>query len=44
MSRNRTEKWPVMYLDKSWCNAHHGKELAWIEKDKVTGGTLAGEK
>lgn len=44
MRRNRTEKRPVVYLDETWCNAHHGKELAWVEKDKVTGGTLGGVK
>ena len=44
MRRNRTEKRPVVYLDETWCNAHHGKELAWVEKDEVTGGTLGGVK
>ena len=42
MRRNRAEKRPVVYLDETWCNAHHGKEKAWVEKDHVTGGTLGG--
>ena len=40
MRRNRTEKRPVVYLDETWCNEHHGKELAWVEKDTVIGGAL----
>lgn len=44
MRRNRSEQQPVVYLDETWCNAHHGKELAWVEKDEVTGGTLGGVK
>lgn len=44
MRRNRSEKRPVVYLDETWCNAHHGKEKAWVEKDKLTGGTLGGVK
>ena len=44
MRRNRIEKRPVVYLDETWCNEHHGKELAWVEKDTVTGGTLGGVK
>ena len=44
MRRNRLEKRPVVYLDETWCNAHHGKEKAWVEKDVVTGGTLGGMK
>ena len=35
---------PVVYLDETWCNAHHGKEKAWVEKDEVTGGSLGGIK
>ena len=44
MRRNRSENRPVVYLDETWCNAHHGKEKAWVERDEVTGGTLGGIK
>ena len=44
MRKNRTENKPVVYLDETWCNAHHGKQLAWVEKDTMTGGTLGGVK
>ena len=40
MRRNRSEKRPVVYLDETWCNTHHG----WVEKDRLTGGTLGGVK
>ena len=29
MRRNRTEKRPVVYLDETLCNVHHGKEIGW---------------
>ena len=44
MRRNRSENRPVIYLDETWCNAHHGKERAWVERDGITGGTLGGIK
>ena len=44
MGRNTTGKRPVVYLDEICCNEHHGKELAWVEKDALTGGTLGGVK
>ena len=40
MRRNRSEMRPVVYLDETWCNAHHGKKKAWVEKDEMTRGTL----
>ena len=39
--RNHTEGRPVVYLDET---AHDGKDKAWVEQDKVTGGTLGGVK
>ena len=42
--KNREEKKPVVYLDETWCNAHDGKEKAWVQKDTVTGGTVGGVK
>ena len=39
---NRVEKKPVVYLDETWANSHDGKDLAWVEKDPVTGGTIGG--
>lgn len=36
------EKNPVVYLDVTMRNEHHGKELDWAKKDNVTGGTLCG--
>ena len=32
----------VVYLDETWANSHDGKDLAWVEKDLVTGGTIGG--
>ena len=32
----------VVFLDETWANAHDGKDLAWVEDDAVTGGTLGG--
>ena len=40
MRRNRREKRPVVYVNETWCNEHLGKELACVEKDTVTGGTV----
>ena len=42
MRKNREEKRSVVYLDETWCNAHDGKDVAWVEKDDVTGGTVGG--
>ena len=43
MRQNRTEGRPVVYLDETWCNAHDGKDKAWVEKDTTCrGGTLGG--
>ena len=43
MRRNRTEGRPVVYLDETWCNAHDGKDKAWLESDKTCrGGTIGG--
>ena len=41
---NRVEKRPVVFLDETWANSHDGKDLAWVEEDTVTGGTLGGVK
>ena len=40
MRQNRADKKPVVFLDETWANAHDGKDLAWVEDDAVTGGTL----
>ena len=32
----------MVYLDETWANAHDGKSKAWLEDDKVTGGTKGG--
>ena len=42
MMQNREEKRPVVYLDETWANAHDSKNKAWVEQDKITGGTLGG--
>ena len=42
MMQNRADKRPVIYLDETWANSHDGKNLAWVEDDEVTGGTLGG--
>ena len=44
MMQNRADKRPVIYLDETWANSHDGKNLAWVEDDEVTGGTLGGVK
>ena len=44
MRRNRIEKRPVVYLDETWCNAHDGRDKAWVVTDDVTGGTIGGVK
>ena len=33
---------PVIFLDETWANAHDGRDMAWVEDDPVTGGTLGG--
>ena len=38
----RADMKPVVYLDETWANAHDGKDLAWVERDATTGGTLGG--
>ena len=42
MRQNRIDKKTVVFLDETWANAHDGKDLAWVEDDAVTGGTLGG--
>ena len=32
----------VVFLDETWANAHDGKDLAWVEDNAITGGTLGG--
>ena len=44
MMQNRVDKRPVVFLDETWANSHDGKDLAWVEKDTVTGGTLGGNR
>ena len=44
MRQNRADKKPVVFLDETWANAHDGKDLAWVEDDAVTGGTLGGKR
>ena len=39
MRRNRTEGRSVVHLDETGANAYDGKSKAWVEDDKVTGGT-----
>ena len=42
--QNRVDKRPVVFLDETWANSHDWKDLAWVEKDTVTGGTLDGNR
>ena len=42
MRQNRIDKKTVVFLDETWANAHDGKDLAKVEDDAVTGGTLGG--
>jgi hypothetical protein len=42
IKQNKIEKRPVVYLDETWANANDGQEMAWVEKDTVTGGTVGG--
>uniref|UniRef100_A0A1X7SNX8 Uncharacterized protein n=1 Tax=Amphimedon queenslandica TaxID=400682 RepID=A0A1X7SNX8_AMPQE len=42
MVQNWADNKPVVFLDETWANAHDGKDLAWVEDDTVTGGTLGG--
>ena len=42
MMQNRADNEPVVFLDETWANSHDGKDLAWVEEDTVTGGTLGG--
>lgn len=42
--RNRIEERPVVYLDETWVNAHDSKPRAWVERDRITGGTIGGVK
>ena len=40
IKQNRADKKPVVFLHETWATAHDGKDLAWVEDDTVTGGTL----
>uniref|UniRef100_A0A1X7TIV2 Uncharacterized protein n=1 Tax=Amphimedon queenslandica TaxID=400682 RepID=A0A1X7TIV2_AMPQE len=42
MRQNRADNKPVVSLNETWANAHDGKDLALVEVDTVTGGTLGG--
>ena len=43
MRANRREGRPVVFLDETWCNAHDGKLMNWVELDPVCkGGTIGG--
>ena len=42
MRRNWTEEKPVVYLNETWANAHHGKKKPWIKTDTTTRGTIGG--
>ena len=42
MMQNRADNKPLVFLDETWANSHDGKDLAWVEDDTVTGGTLGG--
>ena len=44
MMQNRADNRPVVFLDETWANSHDGKDLAWVEEDTVTGGTLGGRR
>ena len=35
--RNRTEDRPVVYLDETWVNAHHGRDTMWVDTDGEAG-------
>ena len=36
-NRNETEGRPVVYLDETWVNAHHGRDTMWIDADGEAG-------
>ena len=42
MMQNRVDQKLVVFLDETWANSHDGKDMAWVENDPVTGGTLGG--
>ena len=37
LRRNRQEQRPVVYLDETWVNAHHGQGTMWVDKDDTAG-------
>ena len=43
MSRENLRKMRQNFLDETWADAHDGKDLAWVEDDTVTVGTLGGK-
>ena len=42
--QNKVDKRPMVFLDETWANSHDRKDLAWVENDTVTGGTLGGKR
>ena len=37
LQRNCTEDHPVVYLDETWVNAHHGRDTMWVDTDGEAG-------
>ena len=37
LHRNRQEQRPVVYLDETWVNAHHGRDTMWVDCDGTAG-------
>ena len=37
LRKNRQEQRPVVYLDETWVNAHHGRDTLWVDKDGTAG-------
>lgn len=38
MKRNRTEQRSTIYLDETWLNSHHARELLWVDTTSGMGG------
>ena len=37
LHRNKQEQRPVVYLDETWVNAHHGRDTMWVDGDGTAG-------
>ena len=37
LRKNRQDQHPVVYLDETWVNAHHGRDTMWVDGDGTAG-------